>query len=254
MKNTFILWKEIIANPFEGYKKLGDDTKLFLPFLVIILLFLLYLTMMIPLQTSEAYGNAVARIQMAAIAERTAEPSDAQKEAILEQMNSPMMRNITIASSLGGGLISYIVITLVTALLLKLIAGGFKRESVRYSLVLKVILFASIVSVAQAIVKMGITVSGDWQRALARVNTAADLQTALQSPVSLAAFFDASTMNRQIFTLVDFLTDIFNWVYFLFIYAGIRSAMVLEKKKALAATIILALISIVMALAFTLIG
>ncbi|MBB6481006.1 YIP1 family protein [Spirochaeta isovalerica] len=254
MKNTFILWKEIIANPFEGYKKLNNDTKLFLPFLTIIILFLFSVLLMIPMQTSDVYGEAMARVQQAALADRGTELSDEQMTAMAEQMKSPMVRNITIVSTIGGGLVSYIVITLVSALILKLLSGGFKKEAVKYSLVLKIILFASIVSMVQALLKMGITLSGDWQRALARVNTTGDLQMALQSPVSLAALFDPVSMGRQVYFLLDYVTDIFNWIYYLFLYAGLKGALALEKNKALAVTVIMAVISIGIALAFTLIG
>ena len=106
MKNTLILWKEIISNPFSGYKKLGDDTKLFLPFLVIIILFLASLAMMIPMQSSDVYSDALVRVQQAAMAERGTEMSAEQLDAMSRQMRSPMVRNITTASTLVIGLIS----------------------------------------------------------------------------------------------------------------------------------------------------
>jgi len=254
MKSTLILWKEIIGNPFSGYKKLGDDTKLFLPFLIIVILFLLSLAMMIPMQSSDVYSDALVRIQQAAMSERGTEMSAEQVEAMSRQMRSPMVRNITTASTFVIGLISYIGITLLIALFLKLISGGLRKESVKYSLVLKIMLFAAIVTMVQSLVKMGITVTGDWQRALARVNTSTDLQFALQSPISLAAFFDPASMGRQVFYIVDYLTDIFNWIYYIFLYAGLRSSLAMDKGKALTATVLIAVISIVVSLLFTLVG
>jgi hypothetical protein len=254
MKNTFILWKHIISNPFEGYGKLNGGTKVFPPLLVIIVLFLLSLVIMIPMQNSDVYSDAVVRIQTAVMADQGNEMSAEQQTAMAEQMKSPMVRNITIVSTFVGGLFSFMAITLLMALFMKLIAGGFKKESVKFALIFKIILFASIVSMVQSLLKMGITVTGDWQRALSRVNSAAELQFALQSPISLAALFDPVQMGRQVYFLIDYVTDIFNWIYYIFIYAGLKVAVGLEKKQALIATILVALISMAVALAFTFIG
>lgn len=254
MKNTFILWKEIIANPFEGYAKVNDTTKVIWPLLTIILLFIISISMMVPMMTSEAYGDATVRTQIAAMAERGSEMSAEQQAAMAEQMKSPMVRNITIASAYVGGLIAFMGITLIVALILKLIVSGVKKDKIKYSLVLKVILFASAVSMVQSLVKTGITISGDWERALARVTNGADLQLALQSPISLAAILDPANMSRQLYFLIDYVSDIFNWIYYIFLYAGLKAAIGLEKKPALIITIAIAVISLVIALLFTLIG
>lgn len=252
MKNTFVLWKEIIANPFEGYKGVNDNTGILLPVLSIILLFIISVSMMLPILVSEPYADAVVRTQISAMAERGNEMSLEQQTAMAEQMSSPMFRNITIASSYGGGLIGLIVITLLVTLILKLIVSSVKKEKVKFSLVFKIIIFALIVGMVQSIVKMGITLAGDWPRILARVNDAAGLQQALQSPVSLAALFDRATVGNTVYTLINSLTDVFNWIYYLFIYAGLRSALVIEKKPALIVTVVIALISIAVEVIFTL--
>lgn len=254
MKETFILWKDIISNPFEGFGKLKEGTRLLPPLLVIIVLFLLSLVLMIPMQSSDVYSDAVVRIQTAVMADQGNEMSTEQQDAMAERMKSPMIRNITILSTFVGGLFSFMAIILLLALFMKFLSGGLKKESVKFSLLLKMILFASIVSVVQSMLKMGLTISGDWQRALSRVNSAAELQFALQSPVSLAAFFDPAQMGRQVYFLLDYVTDIFNWIYYVFIYAGLKAAVGLEKKSALIVTITVVVISMAVALAFTFIG
>lgn len=254
MKKTILLWKEILSNPFEGYKGINDSTKIFPPLLIIIVLFLISTTMIIPIMTSEAYGDALVRVQLANMAEQGQEMSAEQQAAMAEQIKSPMVRNITVVSAYIGGIITFIGINLLTALILKLVAGAVKKEAVKFSLLFKVLLFALIVSMVQSLVKMGITLSGDWQRALARATENADLQMALQAPVSLAALLDPKALGRQLYFLVDYVTDFFNWIYYVLLYAGLKSAVGLEKKQALIITIITAVLALGIALLFTLIG
>jgi len=254
MKNTFKLWKDIIANPFEGYKGLNENTKILLPLLTIIVLFVISITMIVPILLSEPYSEAIVRAQIATMAERGNEMSSEQQAAMAEQMKSPMVKNITIASSYAGGLLTFFLMTLAAALILKLTVSSMKKDKVKFSLVFKILIFASIVAMVQSILKMGITLTGNWERALSRVNDTGSLQQVLQTPISLAALFDASGMNRTLYMLIDTLTDVFNWIYYIFVYAGLKVAVQLEKKQALTATIIIAVISVAIGAAFTLIG
>lgn len=254
MKNTFILWKNIIANPFDGFRDLKESTKLFPALLVIIVLFLFSMILLIPIMSSPAYGDAVARVQSTVMAQRGTEMSAEQQAAMAEQLKSPVVRNITIVSAVAGGLISYMAVLLVMTLVLMLVIGAVRKEKIRFSLVLKLLLFTAIVSMVQSLVKMGITLSGDWLRVLSRVTDTPSLQAALNSPVSLAALMDVSAVGRQVYYLVDYITDVFNWVYYIFLYAGLKAVAGLEKKKALLITVIIAVISILIGLVFTFIG
>ena len=251
MQNTFKLWKDIIINPFEGYKNVNDKTKILLPLLTIIALFLLSITMLVPIMLSDSYSEAIVRVQISTMADRGNEMSLEQQAAMADQMKSPMIRNITIASSYAGGLITFLLITLLVAFILKLIISSVKKEKVKFSLVFKIMLFATIVSMVQSLLKNGITLSGNWERILSRVTDTGSLQLALQSPISLAALFDPAKVGHSIYMLIDAFTDIFNWIYYVLLYAGLKIATELEKKQALIITIVIALISIAVGLAIT---
>ncbi|MBI9099311.1 MAG: YIP1 family protein [Spirochaetaceae bacterium] len=252
MKNVFVLWKDIIVNPFEGYKGVNESTKILLPLLSIIVLFLISISMIVPIMLSDAYGDAVVRVQISTMAERGNEMSAEQQAAVAEQIKSPMVRNITIVSAYAGGLITFFLVTLLVTLILKIVISSVKKETVNFSLVFKIIIFASIVAMIQSILKMGITLSGDWERTLSRVNDTAALQQALQSPVSLAALADPGAVSNSVYMLIDSFSDIFNWIYYIFLYAGLRVVTQLEKKPALIIIIALALFSIAIGLLFTL--
>lgn len=250
MKKTFTLWKTIIANPFEGFKGVGDSTKILFPLLTIILLFVFSISMMVPLMLSDSYGDAIVRSQVKGMIEKGNEISLEQQNAMADQIKSPMVRNITIVSAYAGGLITFFLITLFTTFLLKVFISLLKKEKVKFSLVFKVILFASLITMVQSIVKAGVTLTGDWHRVLARVNDTSALQHALQSSISVAALLDPAKVGNSVYFLIDAFTDIFNWLYYVFLYAGLKSALELERKQALAATIVTALLSIGIGFAF----
>lgn len=254
MKKTLMLWKEIFSNPFEGFKGIDDSTKIFPPLLIVILLFIATQALMIPIMNSDVYGDAMARVQIAAMAEQGREMSSEQQAAMMEQMKSPMVRNINIVSALVGGSIIIVVITLITALILKLIVSAVKKDTVKFSLIFKILLFIMLITMIQSLVKMGVTHLGNWERALARITKASELQMVVQSPISLAAILDPQEMSRQLYFLVDYVTDIFNWIYYIFFYAAMRSTIALDKNKALIITVVLAVISAGLGIAFTFIG
>jgi len=255
MKNTFILWKNIIANPFEGYKSVNDSTKLLLPLLIIISLFLISTTMSVPILSSDSYSEVLVRSQITAMAEKGNEMSAEQQVALDEQIKSPMVRNITLASTYIVGLIAFIGIgLLLPALFGKIYASYAKKEKVKFSLIFKILIFAVIIGMVQSLIKIGITLTGDWQRALNRVNDASMIQYILQAPVSLAALLDPSEINKTLYMLIDAFTDVFNWIYYIFIYAGIKVSLQLEKKPALITTVIIAATSIIIATAMSFIG
>ena len=254
MKDTFKLWKDIIANPFEGFKGLNDNTKIIWPLLTIIVLFLISTSLLIPILSSDEYSQAIVRAQVTSAAEKGNPMSNEQIEAMSKQMTSPMIKNITLVSSFVGGLITFMAITLLVSLILKLFVSSVKKDKVKFSLILKIILFTTIIAMVQSLLKAGITITGNWERVLSRVNETSQLQFALTSPISLAALFDLSSLGDSLYMLLDAFTDIFNWIYYIFLYAGLKIVAELDKKKAMIITVVIALISIAIGFAFTLIS
>lgn len=246
------IWKNIISNPFEGFSELSNETKWFLPLLALLILLLVSIALIIPLMQSEEYTSALVRATVSGQAEKGTEMSTEQQTAMSEQLSSPMMKKITIASALGGGVLTFVIVMLINTLLIKLFAAIMK-EKVKFSLIFKILIFISIISVVQSLIKSGITLSGDWARILNRVNDTTGLKLALSAPVSLAALFSADTLGSTGYFLLDILTDIFNWIYYIFLYAGLKVSAGLTKKHALTVTVISAVVFIFIALIFNLI-
>ncbi len=243
------IWKNILANPFEGFREINDEVRWFPPLLVLVFLVLASISFLIPLMQSDEYTGALVRVTISQQAEKGVEMSAEAQAAMKDQLGSPMIKNITIASALVGGTLTFIAIMLLNSLLLKiLILIG--KEKVKFSLIFKILIFISIIGIAQSFIKSGITVSGDWARILNRVNNTTDLKLALSAPVSLAALFSASTLGSTGYFLLDTVTDIFNWIYYIFLYAGLRTAAGLTRKHALTATVISALVFILVGLIF----
>jgi hypothetical protein len=252
MVNFIKNWKNIISNPFEGFSEINNETKWFLPLLTIIILLLISTSLLIPIMQSDEYIGALVRATTSQQAEKGVEMSTEAQEAMAKQLNSPMIKNITIASALGGGTITFIVILILNSLLIMLLSAILKNK-IKFSLIFKIMIFISIISIVQSLIKSGITLSGDYARILSRVNDTTGLKLALAAPVSLAALFSVETLGSTGYFLLDAVTDIFNWIYYIFLYAGLKISAGLQKKHALMVTIITAVIFIIIGLIFNMI-
>ena len=109
------IWKNIISNPFEGFSEIKDETKWFLPLISIIILVLISTALIIPLMQSDEYIGALVRATVSQQAEKGVEMSVEAQTAMADQLSSPMIKNITIASALGGGAVTFVVIMILSA-------------------------------------------------------------------------------------------------------------------------------------------
>ncbi len=243
------LWGSIISNPFNGYSKMNESTKILFPLLLIIILTAGSIALFIPVMSSDEYSSALAKVQMLKLQEKGMSDSISQEE-LESQLSSPVTRKITIISAFAGGIVTYIIILLLSSFLLWLLTITIKdRKS--YKLIFKILIYAAIVSTGESVLKSVIVISGDWERILRQVNSLNDFTLALQAPVSLAVLFDPDKIGKIPHFLIDTITDIFNWIYYIFIFAGLRSALKLERKKALGITLIFAAVFILAGIILT---
>jgi len=236
---TLTLWKEIITSPSRGYAELKKDSPLVLPLVTVLVLLTLSIALILPILQNSAYLEAAGRVQIQTLTEKGQTVSREQEQAIMEQMASPTVRTITLVSALAGGLITFVVMTLVSALLLKLFVLAF-RGRIAYGLAFRILVFTALIAMVQALIKNGITLSGNWESALRRITDADGLQAVLQSPISLAVLTSPETLGKPGYYLLDTLTDIFNWIYYIFIFFAVRMSAGMEKKPALGVTLVFA--------------
>jgi hypothetical protein len=249
--NSLILWKDIIFNPVEGFKKVKPETKIALPLLLLLLLMALSVLLITPIMQSQVYSKAIVNTQITAMAEKGQSLSQEQTEAMREQLTSPTVRTITIVSALVGGVVTFLLMLLVSSLIMFLMARIF-RSGLSFKLAFRILIFAGIITVIQALVKNGATLLGNYERALLQVDTTRELGYALTTPVSLAALFSPETLDITFYYLLDSMTDIFTWIYFIFVFFGLRQAAGIEKSGALKITLITALLYVLVGLVPTL--
>lgn len=253
MKKTFKLWADILSSPSKGFAGVTVSTPIALPLIIVLILVLAGSALLLPILSSDAYSNALSRVQINTMKERGTDMTEEQIEMMEQQMQSGSMKTITLLTSTAGAVIGYFAMTILSVLILKLILLIFK-EKPAFKLLFKMIIFIAAISVVQMILKNVITVITDYERVLSRVQYTADLQYALSSPVSLAAIFSPGKLSASMYYIVDALTDIFNWLYYGFLYAGLKYAGGINGKKALTVTIIFAVLTLGLAFMLTLIG
>ncbi len=252
MKNTIKKWAGIISSPSTGFATVNDATPFFLALIIILILTLASSALLLPVLGSDGYMNALSRAQINTLKERGTVMSEDQIEAMQKQLQSDSVRTITMVSATAGSVVTYVAMLFVSVLLMKLILLIF-REKTSFKLLLRIMIFIALITAFQMIVKNLITVLTDYERVLSRVQYALDLQYALSSSVSLAALFSPAGMNPSLYYLLDAFTDIFNWLYYGYLYAGLRWAAGLNKSKALSVTIVSAIVMIGIGLIITLI-
>jgi hypothetical protein len=240
MPSTLRIWGRILQNPFTGYGQINKDTRIAWPLACILLLVAVSTSLLLPITSSPTYLAAALRVQTKTLESRGVEMGGAQGKALEEQLNSPVMRTFTVVSAYLGALISSAAVMLLLALLMKAFTSAMK-VSIPYRQLLAIFLFTGLVTAVQGLLKAGITLASDWRGALQGVQTTADLKAALVSPLSLALLFPYASLGKLGFALLDTATDVFHWIYFTFLYAGMKSAG-LDKKRALAVTLLTAVL------------
>ena len=251
MKKTFKLWTGIFSSPTKGFTELTTSSPVVIPLIVVLILTIAGTAMLFPVMSGDTYVEAMSRVQVNTLKERGTELTAEQVEIMEQQLQSSRVQTITRITSLGGGLIGFVVILFVQALIL-LILTRIVKEKPSFKLLFRLIVFLALVSVIQVIVKYGITLLSDYERMLSRVQYNADLQRVLNSPVSLAALFSPTKLNPTLYALIDYVTDIFNWIYHIYLFFGLRVAAGLNKNKALIVTLISAVLLLAVSLVMTL--
>ena len=251
MAGSLALWGRIIANPFVGYAQVKKDTKVAGPLVCLLVLVAATTTLMLPITRSEEYAAASLRLQQEQLRKLGVAPDASQLEAMRTQMESPAARALAIVFAYLGGLLGYIGTLLVVAALMRLLVVA-ARGTTTLGLLYRVLVFAGIVTMVQGLLKAGIVLAGDWRSALGQVRSARDLGTAIQASLSLTLLIPAASLGRFGSVLVDGATDVFNLVHYLFIYAGLRSAVGLKRGQALVVTIASAVVYLGIAVAIAL--
>ena len=251
MKKTMTIWTGIFSSPSKGFTAVNEKSPLLLPLLIILILSIAAASLLIPILSSDAYTDAVVRSQINNMAEKGTEMSAEQIEAMTNSLQSGNVKKITIISSTAGAAIGYFLMLVVSLLIAKLITVIFK-EKTSFKLLFRMLVYLAIITIIQMLIKNCITLITDYTRILSRVQSISDLQYALTSPLSLAVLFSPTKMNGTLYYLIDGMTDIFNWLYYIYFYFGLRYAATIEKRKSIVITILFALLSIAVGLIFTL--
>lgn len=225
-------WKQVLFDPFNGFREISADTKVGVPTLVCAIIAMGIAALLIPVMTHPAYVDASLRVQMEVLEEAMGqELSEAQISQLEERLSSPGMRTWTIVSTVVGSGIAVIIGLLLIAVLVWLGArlGG---RPVRFRHAYAVGVFAYPVRLLGSLLTEILVVSADPYTLFQNVRTFADLTYALEPPLSLAAVLTPSEVGHVVYALVNAATDIFFILYLVLLYAGLVASIGVPKRKA----------------------
>ena len=233
-------WKNVLFNPKDGFKEINENTRIFVPIIIVLVISLIAVSIMIPIITSRIYLQKSVAIQLAKMGKNAATSAVEQANKSVESKTTKI---IAISGAYIGSIVTYLLIFYAGALVLFLLVKIFKGGNVSYKLLLRIVIFAALITAFQGLIKVLIVYFSDWQSAVAASTTMSDLKSAIQAPLSLAVFLDSQTAGKVLYFIVDYFTDIFTIIYFVFIHYGLVSAGRITKDKSIGITIVYALFS-----------
>lgn len=233
-------WKNILFSPKEGFKGIDENTKLVAPIVIVLVVSLIAVSFMIPIITSHVYLQKSVSIQLQKLGKSAS-------KAALEQANKSVESGITkiiaIAGAYIGSIATYLLIFYAGALVLWLLVIIFKGGGVSYKLLLRIVIFSALITSFQGLINVLIVYFSDWKSAVEAAATTSDLKNAIQSSLSLAVFLDPKTAGKLFYSFVDYFTNIFNIIYYIFIYYGLVSAGKIKENKSVSITVLYALLA-----------
>lgn len=251
MSETLVLWKDIISSPREGFGRLENKTKIILPLLILFVLLAGSGLLQIPLVTSEVYSRAMIKIGAAQAEKMGVEMTDEMLEAIEKQQSSPLQRTIVMVSIIVVPIITLLLVMLLETLFL-LVACKILKAEITFQLLFKMLIFISLFRVLGTLLNYVFLFLSDWKSALAAVTTTVEYQDALVSEFSLAAFLDRQALGNQLFFAIDYLTNIFMILYYVFCALGLKTVAKISLKQSVIVIIILAVVSMFLGMISTL--
>ncbi len=240
MFKSLLVWKKILTSPSEGFKDVDENTKVFIPIVLVLIIALIAVSFVVPITTSKVYMEKSISLQLAKM---KAKGMSVSMEQARKGAESGVTKTITVISAYAGSVIMYLVMFYLGAFVLWLLVKIFKGGEVSYKLLFRVVVFSTIVTVIGGVVNGLIVYFSDWRSAVASATSISELGDAIKANLSLAAFFSRATLGKVLFYLVDYVTNIFNILYFVLIYFGLAVAGRVESKKAVGIAIVFGIIS-----------
>ncbi len=240
MFESLLVWKKIMVSPSEGFREVDENTKVFIPIILLLIVALIAVSFVVPITTSKVYIEKSLSLQLTKM---KAKGMNISMEQARKGAESGVTKTITLVSAYAGNVIVYLITFYLGAFVLWLLVKIFKAGEVSYKLLFRVVVFSAIVTVIGGLINGLIVYFSDWRAAVASATNVSELGDAVKADLSLAAFFDRTTLGKIPFYLLDYVTSIFNILYFVLIYYGLVFAGKVKSEKAVSITVIFGILS-----------
>ncbi len=222
MRETFRLWKDIFSRPNEGFGRITPHTRLGIPIAVILIALLVAGGLIIPIVTSDAYRSASSRAYRDFLTRSSLFAGPAAVKSAAAELESPVGRSIQLMNLVAGPMIRFPVAAVIAAGFIWLVGFAF-RSRIRFGTALRVFVFSWAVLAWQALLTGVVLLLSDYRTALAHVSTLTALRYSLSVPFSLSIFIPPGTLSPVPLLAVDFVTNIFNLVFYWLLWNGVRA-------------------------------
>lgn len=236
MLDSFKNWLTIIISPKQGFEKLNEKSNFVLIILTLIVLAIFAKALVLPVYTHDLYYEAAGRSYVNFLEMMGNKLTEAQKESEASMMQSDFSKQLTIWGTFLTPIISILVSLFIISFILWFTLKIFKTY-LTFKLVFKILACSSIFILVENIIEALVLLSLDWKTILTTINNFVELKAGLIPPLSLAAFFNVESVTQFGYFVIDYLTNIFIYMSFIYVYYGLMVSGKIDHKKALSITI-----------------
>ncbi|RKX80720.1 MAG: hypothetical protein DRP57_12690, partial [Spirochaetes bacterium] len=115
-------WKNVLFNPKDGFKEINENTRIFVPIIIVLVISLIAVSIMIPIITSRIYLQKSVAIQLAKMGKNAATSAVEQANKSVESKTTKI---IAISGAYIGSIVTYLLIFYAGALVLFLLVKIF---------------------------------------------------------------------------------------------------------------------------------
>ncbi len=222
VKETLLIWKNILTKPSTGYQEIKPTTNLLRPLLLLLLIALISGLLMIPVVKGTPYWEAYSRATLDAMDRLGQLAAPGARAAQVQAMGDPVMRNINALTAVIVPPLN-LLFTLVVGTLLLWLTGFIVRNRIPFGVMLRLFAFTWLVPILAGLIQVVLVLIADHQALFGKANTFLDLSLTQMTPFSLAILFPPGSVGLLVILAVDFLTNIFHIIFYVMLFMGIRA-------------------------------
>ncbi|MBN1524070.1 MAG: hypothetical protein JW904_06305 [Spirochaetales bacterium] len=230
MHEALDIWKKLFTRPVSGFSHITINTRMGIPILIILVLTIISAIPLIPVMSSETHIAAQLKFSKG-ILDSLGLPEDNISPQVIGTQNPFTLFLYTISTFTGE--IFYMAIKILSGVLPLFIVGLFLKQKIFIKHYITLFIFIAVIFVVDAFVKNIFILLSDYTTAFQNAKTLEDIGMATTAQTSITVFMDIKTMGILTYLTLDYFTDIFHIIFWVYIFFAIRGTWETDLRSAI---------------------